>query len=83
MGLHPLLENTRLVLKGLIMTHTLAYYDKAKITGVKCFIVQAPGADLIKTFWCKFTDSFCKLDNFTSIRFFVSDLKRSSLQKVK
>jgi hypothetical protein len=63
------------------MTNTLAYYDKAKITAVECFIVQAPGGDLIKTFWCKFTHTFCKLDNFTCRRFFVSDLKRSSLQK--
>jgi hypothetical protein len=25
------------------MANTLAYYDTAKITAVKCFIVQAPG----------------------------------------
>ncbi len=33
------------------MTNTLAYYDTAKITTVKCFIVQAPGyyENLLKT----------------------------------
>ena len=32
------------------MANTLAYYDMATITAVKSFIVQAPGANVIKLF---------------------------------
>jgi hypothetical protein len=32
------------------VTTTLAYYDTATITAVKCFIVQAPGSNIIKLF---------------------------------
>jgi hypothetical protein len=30
----------------------------------KRFITLTPGANLIKLFWCKSTQSFCKLDHF-------------------
>ncbi len=32
------------------MANTLAYYDTTTITAVKSFIVQAPGANVIKLF---------------------------------
>jgi len=32
------------------------------------FIVQATGGNILKTFWCKFTQSFCKLNLFTILR---------------
>ena len=32
------------------VANTLAYYDTATITAVKSFIVQAPGANVIKLF---------------------------------
>ncbi len=32
------------------MANTLVYYDTATITAVKSFIVQAPGANVIKLF---------------------------------
>jgi hypothetical protein len=32
----------------MVMANTLAYYDMAKITAVKCFIVLAPGVCSIK-----------------------------------
>jgi hypothetical protein len=35
--------NIRLGWKWLILANTLAYYDKARITVIKSFIVQAPG----------------------------------------
>jgi len=30
------------------MTNTLAFYDMATVIAIKCFIVQAPGACIIK-----------------------------------
>ena len=32
------------------MANTLAYYDMATINAIKSFIVQAPGANVIKLF---------------------------------
>ncbi len=42
-SLPVLLTNVRLGWKSMQMTNTLAYYDKAIITAIKSFIVQAPG----------------------------------------
>ncbi len=49
------------------MTNTLAYYDTATITAVKCFIVQSPGIYLIKLFSTKFTHTFCELDHLINL----------------
>ncbi len=37
------------------MANTLAYYDTGTITAVKSFIVQAPGANVIKLFMAVIT----------------------------
>jgi hypothetical protein len=63
------------------MANTLAFYDTATITAVKSFIVQAPGVDLIKKFWCKFIYSFCRLDLFISIQKILLFIKWLSFQK--
>jgi hypothetical protein len=36
------------------------------------FLAQKSGADLIKLFWCKFTQSFCKLGRFITVNKIVS-----------
>jgi hypothetical protein len=48
------------------MSCTLTGLDKHTrfIKSPKCFIVPAPGIDLIKLFQHKFTHEFCKLDKF-------------------
>ncbi len=38
------------LMKGLPWTNPLAYYDNPSITAVKSFIVQTPGANVIKLF---------------------------------
>ncbi len=42
--------NIRLGWKSMQVANTLAYYDIAKITAVKSFIVQAPADNVIKPF---------------------------------
>ncbi len=42
--------NAILAWKGFPRTNPLAYYENPKITAVKSFIVQAPGAWTIQTF---------------------------------
>jgi hypothetical protein len=50
------------------MAKTLAYYDTATITAIKCFIVQAPEVNLINHFWCRSTYSFSKFDLFIALQ---------------
>ncbi len=45
------------------VANTLAYFDMATITAVKCFIVQAPGLDPIRLNLI-LTCSVCKLNHF-------------------
>jgi hypothetical protein len=54
---------------GLPETNTLAYYENPYITAVKCFIVQAQGANLINYFGVNFTATFSKLDHFINKQF--------------
>jgi hypothetical protein len=42
--------NFRLGWKSMQVANTLAYYDTAIITAVKCFIVRAPGANATQNF---------------------------------
>jgi hypothetical protein len=51
-GSQPYLLNITLGWKCLTVENALAYYDMAKITAVKTFIVQAaPAVNVIKTFF--------------------------------
>jgi hypothetical protein len=45
---------------------------------VKSFIVQAPGVDLVKLFYSKFTSTFCKLDHFINLSNIYDILMKSS-----
>ncbi len=64
------------------MANTLAYYDTATITAIKCFIVQSPGVYLIKLFSTKFAHTFCELDHFINLsNICYIAMKRTNLQK--
>ncbi len=54
------------------VANALAYYDTATITAVKSFIVQAPGVNLLKLFYSKFTHTFLYLDHFITHAIFVA-----------
>jgi hypothetical protein len=45
--------NIRLGWQSIKVANTLAYYDTAIITAVKSFIVQAPGVNVTKKYFCQ------------------------------
>jgi hypothetical protein len=67
------------------MTNTLAYYNSAKITDVKFFIIHVP--DYIRSqfyifkFCTIFTSTFGKLDHFSARGKTCTIMKRASLPK--
>jgi hypothetical protein len=73
--------NLRLCYKDLI---TPAYLTSVSITRKKSYIKLASGVNLIKLFWHKLIQSFCKLHLFKTLRqILFTFIKRPSLQKVR
>jgi hypothetical protein len=63
---YSLARNIRLEWKWLTLTNTLAYYNTARITAVKSFIVEAPGVWNLwkKLNWNSSSVTWTKLDQF-------------------
>jgi hypothetical protein len=62
------------------VANTLAYYKMATTLIVKGFIIQAPGAYLVKLFEVNLLILHCKIDHYTIVKKISTSMKRFSLQ---